>query len=139
MIECRTMASAERYDAFALMERFRTDAAALGEALSLFIDRPDYGFVWLAYVDDLPAACASASVGVDTETGGLVATVRDLFVLPERRRQGIGSALLVTLQGRLANLEVTRIEAVCGADQSLPGFFAARGYALSSAAFTLRP
>ena len=29
MIECRTMASAERYDAFTLMERFRTDTARL--------------------------------------------------------------------------------------------------------------
>jgi GNAT superfamily N-acetyltransferase len=138
MIECRTMASAERYDAFALMERFRTDTAALGEALSLFIDRPDFGFVWLAYLDDHPAACASAALGIDTETGGLLATVRDLFVLPERRRHGIGSALLVTLQGRLAALDVTRIEAVCGADPSLLGFFEARGYKLNSASFTLR-
>jgi GNAT superfamily N-acetyltransferase len=138
MIECRTMASAERYDAFALMERFRSDAAALGEALSLFIDRPDYGFVWLAYVDDLPTACASASVGVDTETGGLVATVRDLFVLPERRRSGIGSALLLTLQGRLKPLEVTRIDVVCGADPTLFAFLQARGYTLSGASFTSR-
>ena len=83
------MASAERYDAFSLMENFRTDAAALGEALSLFIDRPDYGFIWLAYVDDHPAACASASLAIDTETGGLLATVRDLFVPPERRRRAL--------------------------------------------------
>jgi GNAT superfamily N-acetyltransferase len=138
MIECRTMASAERYDAFALMEKFRPDGAALGEALSLFIDRPDFGFVWLAYLDDHPAACASASLGIDTETGGLVATVRDLYVLPERRRHGIGSALLVTLQGRLEALEVKRVEAVCGADPSLLGFFEARGYKLNSAAFTIR-
>jgi GNAT superfamily N-acetyltransferase len=138
MIECRTMASAERYDAFALMERFRTDAAALGEALSLFIDRPDFGFVWLAYLDDHPAACASASLGIDTESGGLLATVRDLFVPPERRRHGIGSALLVTLQGRLKSLDVTRIEAVCGTDPSLLGFFEARGYRLNNASFTLR-
>ena len=55
---------------------FRTDAAALGEALTLFIDRPDYGFVWLAYLDDLPVACASASLSIDTATVGL---------LPERR------------------------------------------------------
>jgi GNAT superfamily N-acetyltransferase len=138
MIECRTMASAERYDAFALMERFRTDAAALGEALSLFIDRPDFGFVWLAYVDDHPTGCASASLGVDTETGGLVATVRDLYVLPERRRHGIGSALLLTLHDRLKPLDVKRVDAVCGADPSLLGFFHARGYTLSSAAFTAR-
>lgn len=139
MIECRTMASAERYDAFLLMQRFRGDTAALGEALALFIDRPDYGFVWLAYVDDHPTACASATLGIDTETGGLVATVRDLFVLPERRGNGVGSALLVTLQGRLAQLDVKRIEAVVGPDEGLLGFFEARGYKLTGAAFTLRP
>jgi GNAT superfamily N-acetyltransferase len=138
MIECRTMASAERYDAFSLMEKFRTDTAALGEALSLFIERPDFGFVWLAYVDDHPEACASASLGVDTETGGLVATVRDVFVLPERRRHGIGSALIVTLQGRLKALDARRVEAVCGVDPSLLGFFEARGYRLNSASFTIR-
>jgi GNAT superfamily N-acetyltransferase len=138
LIECRTMASAERYDAFGLMERFRTDAAALGEALTLFIDRPDYGFVWLAYLDDHPVACASAALSIDTATGGVLGTVRDVFVLPERRRSGIGSALIVTLQGRLDALEVSRIEAVVGADPSLLGFFEARGYHLSGAAFTLR-
>lgn len=132
------MASAERYDAFALMERFRNDAAALGEALTLFIDRPDYGFVWLAYLDDHPVACASAALSIDTETGGLLGTVRDIFVLPERRRHGIGSALLVTLQGRLAALDVTRIEAVTGADPALLTFFEARGYRLTGAAFTSR-
>ena len=136
MIECRTMASAERYDAFALMERFRTDTAALGEALSLFIDRPDFGFVWLAYLDDHPAACVSASLGIDSETGGLVATLRDLFVLPQRRRNGIGSALLVTLQARLEQLGVTRVEAVCGRDPSLRPFFEARSYRESGVAFT---
>jgi GNAT superfamily N-acetyltransferase len=135
MIECRTMASAERYDAFALMERFRTDGAALGEALTLFIERPDYGFVWLAYLDDHPAACVSASLGIDTESGGLIATLRDLYVLPQRRRLGIGSALLVTLGARLEQLGVTRVE-IAGVDPALEPFFRARGYRANGATFT---
>lgn len=135
MIECRTMASAERYDAFALMETFRTDAAALGEALTLFIERPDYGFVWLAYLDDHPSACVTASLGIDTETGGLIATLRDLYVLPERRRLGIGSALVVTLEGRLTQLGVTRIEAV-GIDPVLASFFRARSYRATGVTFS---
>jgi GNAT superfamily N-acetyltransferase len=135
MIECRTMASAERYDAFALMEQFRTDGAALGEALTLFIERPDYGFVWLAYLDDHPTGCVSASLGIDTETGGLVAAVRDLFVLPQRRRLGIGSALLVTLGARLEQLGASRIEAV-GVDPALLPFFHARAYRASGVTFT---
>jgi len=132
------MASAERYDAFALMEGFRTDAAALGEALSLFIDRPDYGFLWLAYLDDHPVGCVSATLGIDTQTGGLVATLRDLFVIPQQRRCGIGSALLLTLHGRLEQLGVTRIEAIADGDPALGAFFAARAYRRAGPTFTSR-
>jgi GNAT superfamily N-acetyltransferase len=128
MIECRTMASAERLDAFALMKAFRADEAALGDALALFIDRPDYGFVWLAYDDGIPAACLSVAFGISTETGGVVAGLRDLWVAEDRRRRGIGSALLATLHGRLAHLEVIRLEAAIPDDAALRGFFAARGY-----------
>jgi GNAT superfamily N-acetyltransferase len=135
MIECRTMASAERYDAFALMRHFR-DETTLGEALTLFVDRPDYGFVWLAYVDDKASACVSVSLSIDTETGGVVAMLRDLFVLPEARRRGLGSALLVTLEGRLNHLEVKRIVAVGGKDPSMRPFFEARGYRHDGTLFT---
>jgi GNAT superfamily N-acetyltransferase len=128
MIECRTMASAERLDAFALMQRFRADQAALGDALALFIDRPDYGFVWLAYDDGIPAACVSVAYAISTESGGVVADMRDLFVAEERRRRGIGSALLATLHGRLDHLDVTSIEAWIPSDPALSAFFAARGY-----------
>jgi GNAT superfamily N-acetyltransferase len=128
MIECRTMAGAERLDAYALMKRFRSDEAALGDALSLFVDRPDYGFVWLAYDDGRPAACVSVAFAISTESGGLVAELRDLWVAPERRRRGIGSALIATLHGRLAHLEVSRIEASVPVDPALRAFFAARGY-----------
>lgn len=129
MIECRTMAGPERVDAFALMKRFRPDEAALGEALALFVDRPDYGFVWLAYDGDIPAGCVSAAFAISTETGGLVAELRDLWVDPSRRRRGIGSALLATLHGRLDQLGVTRVEAAFPDDAGVRGFFAARGYA----------
>jgi GNAT superfamily N-acetyltransferase len=128
MIECRTMASAERFDAFALMKRFRADEAALGDALALFVDRPDYGFVWLAYDDGIPAACVSVAFAVSTETGGLIADLRDLYVAEERRRHGIGTALLATLHGRLDQLGVTRLEAWTPDDEALRGFFSARGY-----------
>lgn len=128
MIECRTMAGAERLDAYALMKRFRTDEAALGDALALFVDRPDYGFVWLAYEDGAPAGCVTVGFGISTETGGLVAELRDLWVEAERRRRGIGTALLATLHGRLDQLGVTRVETSFPDDAALRGFFSARGY-----------
>ena len=133
VIECRTMASAERYDAYALMEQFCDQPAALGDALTLFVDRPDYGFIWLAYDDGVPAACVSVGFAISTEAGGLAAEMRDLFVAPAHRRRGIGSALVITLQARLDQLDVRRTEAVCGSDAGLRAFFAARGYAAQPA------
>ncbi len=128
MIECRTMAGPERWDAFALMGRFRSAEAALGDALALFVERPDYGFVWLAYDDGIPAACVSVAYAISTESGGLVADLRDLWVQPERRRRAIGSALLATLHARLDQLGVTRIDAAVPEDRSLREFLRARGY-----------
>ncbi len=128
MIECRTMGGPERFDAFALMKHFREEAP-LGDALALFADRPDYGFVWLAYDDGIPAACVSVAFGISTESGGVVADLRDLWVAEDRRRRGIGSALLATLHGRLDQLDVKRIDAAIPSDPALRGFFSARGYA----------
>jgi GNAT superfamily N-acetyltransferase len=128
MIECRTMGGPERPDAFVLMRAFRADEAALGDALSLFVDRPDYGFIWLAYDEGVPAACVSVSFAISSERGGILAQLRDLWVAPERRRRGIGSALVATLHGRLDHLDVKRIAAAIPDDAGLRGFFAARGY-----------
>lgn len=136
MIECRTMTGPERYDAYALLRRFRTDEGRLGEALTLFVDRPDYGFLWLAYDDDLPAACVSVAQGIDTAAGGVVATLRDFFVVPERRRRGIGTALLLTLHGRLDHLAVKRLDALAGDDPGLAAFLGARGYLRQGTVFT---
>jgi len=122
------MAGAERLDAFALMKQFRADEALLGEALALFADRPDYGFIWLAYDDGIPAACVSVAYAISTESGGLTAALRDLWVVADRRRRGIGSALLATLHARLAQLDVTRIDASLPNQPALRSFFAARGY-----------
>jgi GNAT superfamily N-acetyltransferase len=122
------MAGAERLDAFALMKQFRANEALLGEALALFVDRPDYGFIWLAYDDGIPAACVSVAWAIGTETGGLVAALRDLWVTPDRRRHGIGTALLATLHARLDQLDVTRVEASLPSGPALQNFFSARGY-----------
>ena len=138
MIECRTMTGPERLDAFALMKHFRAAEAALGDALALFVERPDYGFVWLAYEDDVPVACISVALGISTEAGGLVATLRDLYVDPARRRRGLGSALVATLHGRLQQLDVRRIEAATGDDPAQRAFFSARGYTVRPDALAVR-
>jgi len=133
------MGGPERYDAFALMKHFRPDEAALGEALALFVDRPDYGFIWLAYEDGEPAACISVSFAISTETGGLAAQLHDLWVDADRRGRGLATALITTLDARLAQLEVTRIDAAVPGDGRLRAFFTARGYTdIGGTRFSLR-
>ncbi len=131
------MTSAERYDAFQLMRRICDDESALGAALGLFVERPDYGFVWLAYVDDLPVACVTVSLGIDLEAGGLVATLRNLFVTEEVRGEGIGSALLLTLRARLKALEVVRID-VLGTTADVDPFLRKREFSRAGIFFSGR-
>ena len=122
------MAGPERYDAFSLMKRFRNDEAALGDALALFVDREDFGFVWLAYQDDVAVGCASVGYGIASDAGGVVATVRDLYVVPEARRIGVATALLARLHERLDALDVRRVDIPVAGDPGLQAFLKAAGY-----------
>ncbi|GAC1416365.1 MAG: hypothetical protein NVSMB64_26570 [Candidatus Velthaea sp.] len=129
LIECRAMAGPERYDAFALMKRFRTDEAALGDALALFVDREDYGFVWLAYREAVPVGCASVGYAIATDAGGVVALVRDMYVVTDARRSGIATALLASLHARLDALDVERVDIPVAGDPGLQAFLLKSGYA----------
>jgi len=122
------MAGPERYDAFSLMKRFRTDEALLGDALALFVDREDFGFVWLAYEDDSPVACACVGYVIATDAGGVVAVVRDIYVLPDARRHGVATELLGTLRARLDAFDVGRIDVPVAGDPGLQAFLIAAGY-----------
>ena len=44
------MSVAERLDVFELLSPVRTDDLALGRALTLFVEREDYGFIWVASI-----------------------------------------------------------------------------------------
>jgi GNAT superfamily N-acetyltransferase len=126
------MAGPERYDAFSLMKQFRPDEATLGDALSLFVDRPDYGFIWLAYADGIPVGCISVAFGISTASGGVLAVLRDLWVDPTYRRKGVGTAMLLTLQARLDQLDVRETEVAAEDEPGLRALLTARGYAARS-------
>jgi len=122
------MAGPERFDAFSLMKRFRIDEATLGDALTLFVEREDYGFVWLAYRETIPVGCASVGYAIATDAGGVIALVRDLYVAPEERRAGIATALLASLHARLDALEIKRVDIPVAGDPGLQAFLRASGY-----------
>lgn len=123
------MAGPERVDAYALMQRFRTDERSLSDALMLFVEREDFGYVWLVYRDDSPVGCASVGYVIGTDAGGLVALVRDIYVLPEARRSGVASAMLDALHERLDAAGVARVDTPVASDPGLQAFLRARGYA----------
>jgi GNAT superfamily N-acetyltransferase len=127
-IECRAMAGPERYDAFSLMRRFRTDEAALGDALTLFVEREDYGFVWLAYAGSTCVGCVSVGYAIGTTAGGLIATLDDLYVIPDGRRRGIATTMLDDLHVRLDALDVRRVDIAAPGDPALQAFLRSRGY-----------
>jgi GNAT superfamily N-acetyltransferase len=135
LIECRTMGGPERFDAFTLMRAFCQDESALSEALALFVDREDYGFVWLGYREDELVGCASVGYAISTAAGGLVALVRDLYVVPAARRSGVATALLAALTERLAGLGLAGLEIAAAGDAGLAAFVAARGFRLTAGLF----
>jgi hypothetical protein len=79
------MTGEERFDVFGLFRKaLARDEARLNAALALAVDRPDYGFVWLA-TDDAEAVVGAAfvSYGISSAAGGLVARIDDLAIDPE--------------------------------------------------------
>jgi GNAT superfamily N-acetyltransferase len=118
-----------RADAFALLGEFlREDAhyldssgaygdggaEALERALNLFIERPETGFVWLAYADG-PAGREAVAVcvvcfAISTSAGALVAKLDDVAVRAGWQSRGVGSAHLAQLAEELRRLGVKRID-----------------------------
>jgi RimJ/RimL family protein N-acetyltransferase len=83
---------------------------ALKRALDTFILRPELGFVWLAYVDDVPTGVCVVSYAISTSIGGLVAKLDDVFIISEMQRQGVATEMLLALARQLRAEGVRRID-----------------------------
>ncbi len=125
MITCRKMTNGEIPDAFAMLRDFLTEdehylasskaygdsgEGGLRKALELFTERPDLGFVWLAYDEkDVVAVCV-ISYAISTSLGKLVAKLDDVSVRKDRRGQGVGTKLLEQLKLQLKEESIGRID-----------------------------
>jgi GNAT superfamily N-acetyltransferase len=113
-----------REDAFYLESRSAygdQGEAGLGRALSLFLARPELGFVWLTYDEQsgatirdqgasTPVAVCVISFAISTSAGDIVAKLDDMFVTAGRQDRGVGSAHLANLKVELVGLGVRRID-----------------------------
>lgn len=125
MITCRKMTAADVSEAFEMLrtflaedEHYLASSAAYGDrgfqglnnALDLFLERPELGFVWMAYDDEGAAGICVISYAISTSMGAVVAKLDDVSVKSDRQGQGIGTALLEQLKEQLRNESVARID-----------------------------
>src|SRR5215475_6830119 len=66
----------------------------LNNALDLFLEHPELGFVWMAYDENGVAGICVVCYAISTSMGSVVAKLDDVSVKADRRGAGIGTALL---------------------------------------------
>lgn len=125
MITCRKMAAPDVSDAFNMLSAFlREDEhylasseaygdrgiQGLNDALYLFLEHPDLGFVWMAYDDNVAAGICVICYAISTSMGAMVAKLDDVSVKADRRGEGIGTVLIKSLKEQLKKESVTRID-----------------------------
>jgi ribosomal protein S18 acetylase RimI-like enzyme len=82
----------------------------LNDALDLFLEHPELGFVWMAYDENGVAGICVVCYAISTSMGSVVAKLDDVSVKPDRRGKGIGTELLRQLKEQLRKESVTRID-----------------------------
>ncbi len=79
-------------------DALRFDAAAMPSRLAGFLGDPSAGRAFFIEVEGQVAGYALVTFGYDLEFGGRFCLLTDLFLLPERRRRGLGLAALRLLE-----------------------------------------
>lgn len=125
MITCRKLTAADVSDAYEMLQAFLNEDEhyldsskaygdrgfqGLNDALDLFLERPELGFVWLAYDDDQLAGICVVCYAISTSMGAVVAKLDDVSVKADVRGKGVGSALMEQLKEQLRKEAVTRID-----------------------------
>jgi GNAT superfamily N-acetyltransferase len=144
LISSRKMTAEIVADAFTLLSEFlRQDEhyldssqaygdrgdVALRAALELFLQKPDLGFVWIAYDQATPVAICVVSFAISTSIGGVVAKLDDVFVSRDKQARSIGSIHLDQLKGELRRMNVLRIDtSVHIANQIARSFYLKHGF-----------
>lgn len=124
-LTCRKMGAADVSDAFQMLGDFLRDdehylassqaygdlgLQGLNNALDLFLEHPELGFVWMAYDEDGVAGICVVCYAISTSMGSVVAKLDDVSVKADRRGKGTGSQMLDQLKEQLRRESVTRID-----------------------------
>lgn len=82
----------------------------LNDALDLFLEQPELGFVWMAYDENGVAGVCVVCYAISTSMGSVVAKLDDVSVKADRRGHGVGSEMLEQLKDQLRKESITRID-----------------------------
>jgi len=125
LITCRKMTAADVSDAFEMLSAFLNEdehyldsskaygdrgLQGLNDALDLFLEQPELGFVWIASEDSVIAGICVVCYAISTSMGAVVAKLDDVSVKADRRGRKVGTALLEQLKEQLRKESVTRID-----------------------------
>ncbi len=125
MITCRKMTATDVADAFEMLHAFLNEDEhylasskaygdrgfqGLNDALDLFLERPELGFVWMAHDDEGVSGICVVCYAISTSMGAVVVKLDDVSVKADRRGAGVGTALLEQLKEQLRKEAVTRID-----------------------------
>jgi GNAT superfamily N-acetyltransferase len=128
MIQCSRMTQASAADARSLLGAFLRDdahyrasscaygdggAAALERAIGMFLERPEVGFVWLAYANETAVGACVVCRAISTSRGSVVAKLDDVTVHRDWQGKGVGGAMLAQLREHLRGEGMTRIDCGC--------------------------
>jgi GNAT superfamily N-acetyltransferase len=123
------MSGTERIDAFRLYARIpNAPEAGLQAALNLFIEREDYGFVWLAYDGTQPVGVCTVTWAISLAHGAIIAFLDHLFLSPERDREETGAAMVELLKQHLRQIGIRRIDATIVANVGESAFYERLGF-----------
>ncbi len=99
-----------------------TSADALRSVIERVISDARHGFILLANADGKPVGVAYAAAHLSAEHGGVIGWLEELYVTPDARGRGVGSALLTETASRARALgwRALELEVVAGHERAVP-------------------
>lgn len=112
---------------------FSPNADAQQRGLQQILDNPSAGVIWVAEHQGKVVGMVNLLFSISTALGEPVATLEDLVIAPEMRRQGLGATLLNSVIGFASKAGFKRITLLTDKDNSeAQAFYQKMGFTHSS-------
>lgn len=130
MVEVRLVDGADLAEPLKLLELAVRDGEPVPQGFAgLLREEVERGSIEVlaAYLDGSTAGVAVLSFRVSVSAGGCFASVEELYVKPEERRQGVGRKLLEAVERRCASRGVSYVE-VQSVEEEAVALYRSSGY-----------